>query len=46
MSGIISIFILISGLILDEDRVQKIKKTKSQKKLVDFSPLIAPKRNL
>ena len=44
MSGIISIFILISGLILDEDRVQKIKKTKSQKKLVDFSPLIAPKK--
>lgn len=31
MSGIISIFILISGLILDEDRVQNKKNKKSEK---------------
>ena len=46
ISGIISLFILISGIILDEDRIIKIKRTKSYKKRLGLSPLIAPKKNI
>ena len=41
MSGLFSIFILISGIILDENKLSKTKNNKIKKNLI-FSPLIEP----